>query len=72
MKATLCDTNSPNCALGGCKTCNTFSKIDQLNIDKLKCSKICIQNNDNCQNHKVKVKKIEHDNHKGIEKKRFL
>ena len=43
MNASLCDAKSFKCIMGRCKDCKSFSKIENLKAENLKCSKDCIK-----------------------------
>ena len=56
MNASLCDAKSFKCIMGRCKDCKSFSKIENLKAENLKCSKDCIKKGCNCATHTVKVR----------------
>ena len=49
------------CIAGICKSCKNLKKLDELNIEKLHCSKKCVADNEDCsaQNHTLKVSLFE-------------
>ena len=73
MNASLCDAISFKCIMGRCKDCKSFSKIENLKAENLKCSKDCIKKGCNCATHTVKVRQFERViyMHKGKEKKKI-
>ena len=73
MSAALCDPKSLKCVMGECGKCSTFPKIDNLNLQSLKCCKECVKKQNDCQTHTVKVRQYEYVtyNHNGKEKKKM-
>ena len=48
VSAALCQPDSLKCILCVCSQCKTFSKISNLQILSLKCSKSCVKENSDC------------------------
>ena len=73
MSSSLCSPNSIRCIMRICNECKTFSKIDELGITLMKCSKECFNKENDCSNHTVLVKQFERVTYmyKGKEKKKL-
>ena len=56
-----------------CQTCKSFPKIDKLDISSLKCGKACIEENNDCSGHTIKVNQFQRVTyiHKDKEKKKL-
>ena len=54
VSAALCQPNSLKCILCVWLQCKIFSKINNLQIPSLKCSKSCVKENSDCETIKVK------------------
>ena len=71
----LCSSDKIACIAGMCKYCKNFKKLNELNIDKLRCSKKCVADNEDCsaQNHTLEVSLFERTEylHKGKTKKKL-
>ena len=59
ISSALCASNSVYCIMRICSTCKSFPKIDALDITSLKCSKYCIEENNDCSDHTIKVNQFE-------------
>ena len=72
MAAAICDVKSLKCIMGKCEDCKAFAKIDELNLESLKCCNNIKTGND-CKSHTVKVRQFEHVTymHQGKEKKKM-
>ena len=68
-------TDKIACIVGICKSCKNFKNLDELNINKLHCSKKCVADNEDCsaQNHTLKVSLFERTEylHKGKTKRKL-
>ena len=73
VTASLCVGNSLKCIVRVCEGCKDFPKLDDLNIQSLKCSKACIKENKDCKKHTINVKQYERVSyiHKEKEKKKL-
>ena len=48
VDASICSQNNISCVVGDCKDCKDFPKLDNLGIEKLHCSKKCVQEDIDC------------------------
>ena len=73
ISSALCEQNSIKCILQCCEKCVDFSKIDDLAITSLKCSKSCFKENKDCTDHTIKLNQFQRVSymHKGKEKKKL-
>ena len=73
ISSALCASNSVYCIMRICSTCKSFPKIDALDITSLKCSKSCIEENNDCSDHTIKINQFERVTyiHKEKEKKKM-
>ena len=74
VDASICSQNNISCVVGNCKDCKDFPKLDNLGIEKLHCSKKCVQEDINCskEGHTIKVLQFERKSYlyTGEEKKK--
>ena len=61
VDAPICSQNNISCVVGDCKDCKDFPKLDNLGIEKLHCSKKCVQEDIDCskEGHTIKVLQFE-------------
>ena len=73
MTSAICNIESLKCIMGKCENCKTFAKIDELNLEKLKCCKDCFKKGNDCKSHTIKIRQFEHVTymHQGKEKKKM-
>ena len=73
ISAALCHATSLQCINRICAACKSFPKIDALDIPSLKCSKSCLKEGKDCNEHTILIHQFQRVEymHKGEQKKKL-